>query len=160
MGLYFLNSVLLKCFVIGVNGNILVLVFAVEDWHLYLRVCCSCLAATIFRFWTSYKAELSYKSKKCVIFTSENGLRWMLKLQIKGRSCPGNLSQAGVPHGTSCRLCQSGGCRRTAGPARRLSCYPAASLSTSTHSLRRTHTGLCNRCWSEERSTISSNQCG
>lgn len=37
MGLYFLNSGLLKCFVIGVNGNILVLVFAVEDWRLYLE---------------------------------------------------------------------------------------------------------------------------
>lgn len=120
-------------------------------WHL-------CLANAFFRFRTYYKAELSYKSVKCVIFTSENDLRWMLKLQIKGRSCPGSLSQAGVPHGTSCRWCQSGGYKRTVEPARHLSCYPAASLSTSTHSLRRTHTGLCNRCWSEERSTFSSNQ--
>lgn len=37
MGLYFLYSVLLKSFVIGVNDSILVLVVAVEDWHLYLE---------------------------------------------------------------------------------------------------------------------------
>lgn len=117
------------------------------------------------RVWPMLPSRLGLTTKqswatkaRSVIFTSENGLRWTLKLQIKGQSCPGSLSQAGVPHGTSCRSCQSGGYKRTVEPARRLSCYPAASLSTSTHSLQRTHTGLCNRCWSEERSTFSSNQ--
>lgn len=122
-------------------------------WH-------SCLAARP-QVWDLLEctAELEKQWKKCVIFTSEDGLRLTLKSQIKGRSCPGSLSQVGVLHGTSCRWCLCGGCKRTVEPARHLSCCPAASLSTSTHFLRWTHTELCNRCWSEERSMLSYNQC-
>lgn len=79
------------------------------------------------------------------------GVKWWSELQVKGQSCPGSLSQVEVHPGTSYRLCQSGGYRRTVEPAPHLGCYPAASQSTSTHFLLWTHTELCNRCWSEER---------
>lgn len=74
-----------------------------------------------------------------------------VKRNFRGRSCPGSLSQVEALPGTSCRWCRSGGCRRTAEPARRLGCCPTASQSTSTHCLLLRHTGRCNRCWSGER---------
>lgn len=94
--------------------------------------------------------NLSYKRKKKQEMPDWEA--WSgVKRNFRGRSCPGSLSQVEALPGTSCRWCRSGGCRRTAEPARRLGCCPTASQSTSTHCLLLRHTGRCNRCWSGER---------
>lgn len=95
--------------------------------------------------------ELQKQKQEMLDLQEWKGVKWWSELQVKGQSCPGSLSQVEVHPGTSYRLCQSGGYRRTVEPAPHLGCYPAASQSTSTHFLLWTHTGLCNRCWSEER---------
>lgn len=97
------------------------------------------------------ESELQKQKQEMLDLQEWKGVKWWSELQVKGQSCPGSLSQVEVHPGTSYRLCQSGGYRRTVEPAPHLGCYPAASQSTSTHFLLWTHTGLCNRCWSEER---------
>lgn len=78
-----------------------------------------------------------------------------VKRNFRGQSCLGSLSQVEALLGTSCRWCRSGGCRRTAEPARRLGCCPTASQSTSTRGLLLRRTGRCNRCWSGERRVVA-----
>lgn len=102
-------------------------------------------AAHVHRIWAT-------KGKKQEMPDSE--ARSGVKRNFRGQSCLGSLSQVEDLPGTSCRWCRSGGCRRTAEPARRLGCCPTASQSTSTHCLLLRHTGRCSRCWSEERTVV------
>lgn len=145
--LFFFNSVVLQSFVTDVKCYNLVVVAAVKDWHSNLTLA---FGQYYLQFRDLLECTVELQKQDMCDFHKWKWRRTLI-LRIKGRSCPGSLSQAGVPHGTSCRSCQSGGYKRTVEPARRLSCYPAASPSTSIHSLRWTHTELCNRCWSEER---------
>lgn len=93
------------------------------------------------------------KSRKCPT-VRRDGSGVTKKRNFRGQSCLGSLSQVEALPGTSCRWCRSGGCRRTAEPARRLGCCPAASQSTSTRCLLSRRTGRCSRCWSEERRVV------
>lgn len=103
-------------------------------------------AAHLHRIW----ATKGKKSRECPTLRHNQEL----KRNFRGQSCLGSLSQVEALPGTSCRWCRSGGCKRTAEPARRLGCCPTASQSTSTRCLLLRHTARCNRCWSGERGVV------